>query len=134
MENKSVFQANLFAFILLLLYAIAPSALVPLFKRMNISSELYIVLPQILLLLIPTIIYFMITRKPIKDTLKLKKNRNRIYRDYYCHRNIRTTHSYVFIFHNSICFSKSNKSSCFKFGRYSTYSKIGHNSINTCYL
>lgn len=73
MENKSVFQANLFAFILLLLYAIAPSALVPLFKRMNISSELYIVLPQILLLLIPTIIYFMITRKPIKDTLKLKK-------------------------------------------------------------
>ncbi|MBE6043887.1 MULTISPECIES: CPBP family intramembrane glutamic endopeptidase [Clostridium] len=73
MENKSVFQANLFAFILLLLYAIAPMALIPIFRRMNISSELYIVLPQILLLLIPTIIYFIITKKPIKDTLKLKK-------------------------------------------------------------
>lgn len=73
MKNKRVFQANLFAFILLGLYAIAPSALIPIFEKMNISSSSYIVLPQILLLLVPTIVYFMITRYSVKDTLKLKK-------------------------------------------------------------
>lgn len=73
MENRRVFQANLFAFILLVLYVFVPNILVPVFDKMNLSLPLYIVLPQIILLLLPTAIYFIVTRKSAKNTLKLNK-------------------------------------------------------------
>jgi membrane protease YdiL (CAAX protease family) len=73
MSNRKVVQSNLFALILLLLYATAPVGLVPIFKMAKLPQISYLVLPQFLLLIVPTIIYFIITKKSIKETLRLNK-------------------------------------------------------------
>nr|WP_272508976.1 type II CAAX endopeptidase family protein [Clostridium ganghwense] len=59
--------------ILLFLYALGGSVLVVIFKKMKLSLSLYLVLPQILLLLVPTIIYFVITKQSVTETLRFKK-------------------------------------------------------------
>lgn len=73
MSNKKVVQSNLFALILLILYAAAPGVLVPIFKMAKLPQIAYLVLPQLLLLLVPTIIFFIVTKKPVKETLRLNK-------------------------------------------------------------
>lgn len=73
MEKKRVFYSNLFAMILLMLYSVGGSILIPIFKRLKLSFSLYLVMPQILLLLVPTIIYFILTRQSVIETLRLKK-------------------------------------------------------------
>lgn len=73
MDNRKVFSGNLFALILLILYAFAPLILSPVFKASNMPVAMYLVLPQILLLILPTIIYFIITKRSVKDTLRLNK-------------------------------------------------------------
>lgn len=73
MEKKRVFYSNLFAMILLMLYSVGGSILIPIFKRLKLSLPLYLVMPQILLLLVPTIIYFILTRQSVIETLRLKK-------------------------------------------------------------
>lgn len=73
MEKKRVFYSNLFAMILLMLYSVGGSILIPIFKRLKLSLSLYLVMPQILLLLVPTIIYFILTRQSVIETLRLKK-------------------------------------------------------------
>lgn len=73
MDSRRLFRSNLFAMILLTLYAVTPAFLVPVFKSAKLPIALYLVLPQVLLLIVPTIIYFIVTKQPIKDTLKLNK-------------------------------------------------------------
>lgn len=73
MNSKRVFRSNLFAMMLLTLYVVAPAFLVPVFKSAKLPIAMYLVLPQLLLLIVPTIIYFIITKQPVKDTLKLNK-------------------------------------------------------------
>lgn len=73
MKNNNVFKANLFAFILLALYVFTPDLLVPLFNRLNLSMPAYIILPEVILLLIPTVIYFIVTKHSVKYTLNLRK-------------------------------------------------------------
>lgn len=72
-KNNKVFQANLFAFILLALYVFTPDILVPLFNKLNLSKPAYIILPEVILLLIPTVIYFIVTKHSVKYTLNLRK-------------------------------------------------------------
>lgn len=73
MREKRVFSANLFGMILLILFSIAPMLLVPIFKILNIPRGLDIVVLQMVLLLVPTIIYFIITKQSVKEVLRLKK-------------------------------------------------------------
>ncbi len=71
MSNRKIIQSNLFALILLILYAIAPQVLIPIFKITKLPQIAYLVLPQLLLLIVPTLVYFIITKKPLKETLRL---------------------------------------------------------------
>lgn len=73
MEKKRVFYSNLFAMILLILYSVGGSILIPIFKELKLSLPLYLVMPQILLLLVPTILYFLLIRESVIETLRLKK-------------------------------------------------------------
>ncbi|MCY6959217.1 CPBP family intramembrane glutamic endopeptidase [Clostridium brassicae] len=73
MNKNKTFYANLFAMILLILYSFGGDILVPIFGKMSLSLPMYLVLPQILLLVVPTIVYFIITKEPVKDTLRLNK-------------------------------------------------------------
>lgn len=73
MREERVFSANLFGMIILILFSIAPIFFVPVFKILNIPRGLDIVILQIALLLVPTIIYFIITKQSVKEVLRLKK-------------------------------------------------------------
>ncbi|GAB6149713.1 CPBP family intramembrane glutamic endopeptidase [Clostridium novyi] len=73
MREERVFSANLFGMILLILFSIAPVVFVPVFKILNIPKGLDIVILQIALLLVPTIIYFIITKQSVKEVLRLNK-------------------------------------------------------------
>lgn len=73
MKDRDIYQSNLFAFILLFLYAFSPILLKPIFQALKMPISLYLVLPQLLLLIVPTIIYFIITKKSIKETLRLNR-------------------------------------------------------------
>lgn len=73
MSERKIFHANLFAMILLILYSSAGTKLGSIFKALNLSLPMYLVLPQILLLFMPTVVYFLITKEPVKKTLRLNK-------------------------------------------------------------
>ncbi|MCY6355600.1 CPBP family intramembrane glutamic endopeptidase [Clostridium sp. ZS2-4] len=73
MEKNRVFYSNLFAMILLILYSVGGRKLIPIFTKLKLSLPVYLVMPQILLLLVPTIIYFVLTRQSVIETLRLKK-------------------------------------------------------------
>ncbi|KEH99003.1 CAAX protease [Clostridium botulinum C/D str. BKT12695] len=73
MRENRVFSANLFGMILLILFSIAPTVLVPVFKTLSIPRGWDIVVLQVVLLLMPTIIYFIITKQSVKEVLRLKK-------------------------------------------------------------
>ncbi|MCY6484987.1 type II CAAX endopeptidase family protein [Clostridium aestuarii] len=71
--SKRIFQSNSFAMVLLILYALGGRLLMPIFNKLNLSLPYRIVLPQFILLLLPTIIYFIITKRSVVQTLRLKK-------------------------------------------------------------
>lgn len=73
MRDERVFESNLFGMILLILYAITPPVIIKFLKVMKLPVYSAIVLPQIILLFIPTIIYFIVKKRPVKKTLRLKK-------------------------------------------------------------
>ena len=73
MREERVFSANLFGMILLILFSIAPIIFGRVFKILNIPRGLDIVVLQVSLLLVPTIIYFIITKQSVKEVLRLKK-------------------------------------------------------------
>lgn len=73
MDKKRVFYSNLFAMILVILYSVGGSIFIPIFRELKLSRPLSLVMSQILLLLVPTIIYFVLTRQSVIETLRLKK-------------------------------------------------------------
>ncbi|KEI03073.1 CPBP family intramembrane metalloprotease [Clostridium botulinum] len=73
MNNNKVLKANFFGMMLLILYSVAPTLLLPILKYIKLPIEYNIVVIQVVLLLVPTIIYFSVTKYPIKNTLRLNK-------------------------------------------------------------
>lgn len=73
MEDKRVFESNLFGMILLILYVTTPPIIIKFLKHMNLPIYSAIVLSQIILLFIPTVIYFIVKKRSVKKTLRLKK-------------------------------------------------------------
>ncbi|MBU5593483.1 CPBP family intramembrane metalloprotease [Clostridium sp. MSJ-4] len=68
---KPVFKANIFALIVIIGQVLGGTILVPIFRHMNLSMPTLLVLTQVIFLIIPSIIYFIITKKSIKETLRL---------------------------------------------------------------
>ncbi|KEI08371.1 CAAX protease [Clostridium sp. K25] len=73
MNNNKVLKANFFGMMLLILYIVSPKFLLSIFKHIKLPIEYNVVITQVVLLLVPTIIYFIITKYPIKKTLRLNK-------------------------------------------------------------
>lgn len=73
MKDERVFESNLFGMILLILYVATPSVIIEFLKDVKLPVYYSIVLSQMILLFIPTIIYFIVKRRSVKETLRLKK-------------------------------------------------------------
>ncbi|WP_461206344.1 lysostaphin resistance A-like protein [Clostridium sp. DL1XJH146] len=73
MENRRVFRSNFFVLVIMVLYLIGGYTLPAIWENMNMPLYLYLFLPEFLFIFIPIVIYFIITRKPIIETLRLKK-------------------------------------------------------------
>lgn len=72
---KRVFRANLFALILIIGQVFGGRFIIPLLRGFNLSIPQLLVANQIIFLIIPSLIYFLITGLPIKETLRLNKLR-----------------------------------------------------------
>ena len=68
---KPVFRSNLFAMIIIINVIIGGILLNILFRFLKLSVGSQLVLQEVILLLTPVIIFFIITKLPIKETLKL---------------------------------------------------------------
>lgn len=73
MNNNKVLKANFFGMMLLILYIVSPKFLLSIFKHIKLPIEYNVVITQVVLLLVPTIIYFIVTKYPIKKTLRLNR-------------------------------------------------------------
>lgn len=71
MAVKPIFRSTLFALILVIGQAFGGYIISPIFKFFHVSMPVAIVLGQIIVLLIPTIIYFIVTKQSVKEVLKL---------------------------------------------------------------
>lgn len=69
---RKVFRANLFAMVLILMQIIGGLTVPVFFEKYNLGLYPRIFLTQILFLVVPVIIYFIITRESIVETLRLK--------------------------------------------------------------
>lgn len=70
---KPIFRSNLFALIIILTQVIGSIILVPILKLIGFNLPILLVSTQVLFLIVPTVIYFSVTRLSIKDTLKFNK-------------------------------------------------------------
>lgn len=70
---KRVFRSNLFALILIVGQVFGGRFIIPLLRGLNLSIPQLLVVNQIIFLMIPSLIYFLITGLPIKETLRLNK-------------------------------------------------------------
>ena len=68
---KPIFRSTIFALILVIGQAFGGFIIAPIFKFFHVSLPVSIVLGQIIVLLIPSIIYFIITKQSVKEVLKL---------------------------------------------------------------
>lgn len=68
---KPVLKANTFALIIILGQVLGGMLLVPIFKAMSLTLPTLMILTQLIFLIIPSIIYFIVTKESIKETLKL---------------------------------------------------------------
>ncbi|MBB6632458.1 CPBP family intramembrane glutamic endopeptidase [Clostridium algidicarnis] len=68
---KPVLKANIFALIVVVGQVLGGILLVPIFKAMNLTLPTLMILTQLIFLIVPAIIYFIVTKESIKDTLKL---------------------------------------------------------------
>ena len=71
MALKPIFRSTIFALILVIGQAFGGFIISPIFKFFHVSLPVAIVLGQIIVLLIPTIIYFIVTKQSVKEVLKL---------------------------------------------------------------
>lgn len=73
---KNITKANIYFIIIMLLEVIAPIILSPIYKALNISNiGIMLVLNHVCIFLVPAAIYFIITKKSVKQTLRLNKIR-----------------------------------------------------------
>ena len=70
---KRVFRSNLFALILIVGQVFGGRFIIPLLRGLNLSIPQLLIVNQIIFLMIPSLIYFLITGLPIKETLRLNK-------------------------------------------------------------
>lgn len=70
---KTVFRSNLFALILIVGQVFGGRFIIPLLRGLNLSIPQLLIVNQIIFLMIPSLIYFLITGLPIKETLRLNK-------------------------------------------------------------
>ena len=74
-NTKKAFRGNLFALILIVFQVLGGSIIVPLMRPIikNFSYGGFMIFTQLMFLILPTIIYFLVTRESIKETLRLNK-------------------------------------------------------------
>ena len=71
---KKVYRANLYFLIILLLQIFMPKVLVTIYKMLGITDiRIVLTMNHIILLLIPAVIYIMVTKSSAKETFKLNK-------------------------------------------------------------
>lgn len=70
---KPTFKANLFGLILILTQILGGKFIAPAIASLRPSFPVFMVIIQILFLFVPTIIYFIVTKENVVDTLRLKK-------------------------------------------------------------
>ncbi|KYH35478.1 CAAX amino terminal protease self- immunity [Clostridium tepidiprofundi DSM 19306] len=70
---KNIFRSNLFSLIIILLQIILATFIGFISKTHNFSTTQLLIFSDIFILLIPIIIYFIITKYPVKRTLRLNK-------------------------------------------------------------
>lgn len=70
---EKVFKANFFGMLLIIWGIIISIALGPIADRFNLSLYSYLPFSQAIVFLLPIILYFLITKAPIKETLKFNK-------------------------------------------------------------
>lgn len=68
---KPILRASIFGLILMVGQAFGGELIGPLFRLINISIGAKMVLAQIVILIIPTVIYFIITKQPVRKTLRI---------------------------------------------------------------
>lgn len=70
---KPTYKANLFALMLVLTQILGSKFIAPIIVSLGLSFPVLMVSTQILFLFVPTIIYFIVTKENVVDTLSLKK-------------------------------------------------------------
>lgn len=70
---KKVFKANLFALILITIQVLSYYFAKDIFLLLHLNVQSAIIFTQLAFLIVPIALYFIITREPIKETLKIKK-------------------------------------------------------------
>lgn len=70
---KPIFRSSLFALFLVLGQAFGGYLLHPIFSLLHLPLYASLVLGQVIILIVPSIIYFYVTKLPIKETLRLNK-------------------------------------------------------------
>lgn len=70
---KPTYKANLFALILILTQVLGSYFIAPIIASFKLSFPALMVTMQVLFLFVPTIIYFIVTKENVADTLSLKK-------------------------------------------------------------
>lgn len=68
---KGVYRSNLYFLIILLIEIFAPMLFTPMFYNLGLGVVGVLVLNHVILFIIPAIIYFLVTKKSVKDTLRL---------------------------------------------------------------
>lgn len=74
-NTKKAFRGNLFALCLIVFQVMGGRIILPLMRPMikNLSYGGLMILTQLMFLILPTIIYFLVTKANVKDTLRLNK-------------------------------------------------------------
>lgn len=70
---KPILRSNLFFMIIIIVQILGSFFLKPIIRMWNVPVYFSLILGEILFLLIPSIIYLVITRLPVKNTLRLNK-------------------------------------------------------------
>lgn len=70
---KPVLRSNLFAMIIIIVMGFGSLLITPIINLLQLPAQYSIVLSEMLFLFVPTIVYFMVTKLPVKETLKLNK-------------------------------------------------------------
>lgn len=68
---KPVLRSNLFAMIVIILMGFGSMLIAPIITLLQLPAQYSIVLSEVLFLAVPTIVYFLITKQPVKETLRL---------------------------------------------------------------